>query len=302
MTAGFLVLAVVGVLAAELGSRPDSDSGPPPGLVRAERALGTQASAPFQPTPVPAPATHLDAGPPDASSADAGTMVDHAIDVLCAERAAILCRAAHDCGCRPELVERCEGRSVNQCARAWIHTTEIVPLAPTDEAFESYRLDAAACIDRVHHPHTYADAALGEECAWGLCADGAGVCTHDLGCVPRSEEGEPCRPMNGFDGYRPACARGLRCARGICVRLDSPRTCVTGLDCPMPYACLHGWCGPPRHDGEACDDDEHCRAGSRCRAGRCERSAVACEGGDCRFGEYCDQGVCVPGICRRENL
>lgn len=287
-----------------------------------------------------------DAGPRDATvsddavvrdgGADAGprATLDDVLTQVCGAIARIRCTAAWDCACvgfggRPDGDE-CRANETADCRATFGESARGVAIAAgtldTDRAAlgeclaaveASYSRCSGSVVDleeRCGRAFVSVDSAIGDACAAGLCADGAGICTAGE-CAALPAERMSCIANQ--------CAPGLRCVVGECARPGADAAlCETDADCADSLACNAGRCNALGGVGAVCATRAQCGRGLVCVSGACaapltratcsDTDASACGGletcgaprvdGRCRatvaLGAVCeDSSACTLGRC-----
>lgn len=85
-------------------------------------------------------------------------------------------------------------------------------------------------------------------------------------------------------------------APSICSKGQCRRTCKGNRNCPNTQFCRKGFCKPKPDKKNRCSITEECSFGYICHSKK--KSCVPWEcrrDVDCRTGNSCDQGICIPG-------
>lgn len=167
----------------------------------------------------------------------------------------------------------------------------------------------ASCIKGRCEPVPSISCDSNQECVdpYLSCFGGGDLCGEDKDCA----DGFECRNLICVP-HRVACAQDSECSGGVCVFgwCQSERiACANNTDCGASGECLEGVCTLPCG---SCSADSQCPDGLSCVKGFClalrshclsHRCRTDCSlDGDCKSGEVCDGGACMPRLCVEETL
>ena len=134
----------------------------------------------------------------------------------------------------------------------------------------------------VPDPNRNTQCSAADQChSAGTCDTGTGICNN-----PSKPDGTLCDDSS-------ACTPTDRCESGVCTG-QNPKIC------PASDQCHQGVCDPiaaacsdqPKHDGEACNDDDLCTQTDQCHSGTCVgTNPVTCHADACENPGTCDSST-----------
>jgi hypothetical protein len=129
--------------------------------------------------------------------------------------------------------------------------------------------------------------AIGERCAHADECDDDSFCDEGR-CAPRKSEGAACGEESD------ACAHGLSCSGGTCVRPGGVgEACADQWGC-RSYACVRGRCASLGKAGDACGSgDKDCAHGHECKEGICVATRARQPGERCSDEDGCMFSPCT---------
>lgn len=174
----------------------------------------------------------------------------------------------------------CECRNDGQCNDNNPCTTDRCSLGHCQHDFNTARCDDG-------DPCTKNDT-----CSNGVCVPGEFICD--------------CRVDSDCDDDNP-CTNDS-CVSGSCRYINNTNTCDDGDECTVNDKCINGVCTGT--DTCECRKDEDCPGANPCYKATCQLATHTCvyqiltgpcdDGDVCTVGDYCENGVCVPGEDRCE--